>query len=161
MIEYFDSHLYAAWFTAGFVLLAIELLVLGFATGFVLFLGLAALLTGGLLWAGAIPSTGVAGIITFGFSSLFISALLWKPFKALQNKKAIPEKDNSSDIIGHEFRLEQDISITLPGKVMYSGIQWQVILHKSTDVQTIPSGSLVSVASVDAGKFYVVPVKMN
>jgi len=156
MIEYFNTHIYAFWFAVGFILLAVELLVLGFATGFVLFLGLAALVTGGFLWAKIIPVSWLGGIVSFTLSSVLISAALWKPFNNLQHSRQKPEKDNTSDLIGYEFRLTEDISIMHPGKTRYSGIEWRVEIDNDADVESIASGTLVVVTSVDAGKFRVV-----
>lgn len=158
MIEYFNTHMHAFWFATGFILLATELLVLGFATGFVLFLGLAALATGGLLWAEIIPLTWLSSIATFSLSSIVISASLWKPFKSLEKNRKPKTKDNSSDIIGHRFRLENDISFKRPGATRYSGIEWKVEIEENDDIDRIVSGTLVSVVSVDAGKFRVMPV---
>ena len=155
MAEYFNSNLYNFWFITGFILLAIELLVLGFSVGFIFFIGLAALITGGALWFGLIPATWLASIATFALSSAFVSAALWKPLKALQNSRKVPEKDNSSDFIGLKFRLDDDISITKPGKTRYSGIEWQVEIALDSDVKEIAAGTTVVVVSLDAGKFRV------
>ena len=124
IIDYFSTHIYAFWFVAGFLLLALEILVFGFSTGVALFLGLASLSTGGLIWFELLPATWTAGIASFSISSVVISALLWKPFKNLEKKGAPVGRDNSSDIIGHEFRLQETISAIKPGKTRFSGIEW-------------------------------------
>lgn len=159
MIEYFNNNLHAFWFTAGFVLLATELVVLGFSTGFVLFLGLGALLTGGLLWADAIPQTWMVSIASFGVSSGVVSAALWKPFKSLQNRSKPLEKDNSSDLIGYTFRLSEDIFTGQPGRTQYSGITWNVELDYHDETKSLSAGTLVKVVAVDAGKFTVSPAE--
>jgi membrane protein implicated in regulation of membrane protease activity len=158
MIEYLNTHLYSFWFVTGFILLGVELVILGFSAGFFLFLGLAALATGGLLWWEIVPSTWLSSIVTFAVSSAVISAALWKPFKSLQDNRAEPKKDNSSDFIGYEFRLVDDISLMQPGKTRYSGIEWRVDIDKSCDLKEIKAGTLVKVVEIDAGRFYVVPV---
>lgn len=156
-MEYFVNNQYAIWFTLGFILLAVEMLVLGFSTGFVLFIGLAALLTGGLIWAELIPHTWISGVACFGISSAVISGLLYKPLKKLQDEEKPAEKDNSSDMIGLEFRLEQDINHTQSGNTRYSGIDWRLEIDKSAGVDSIKAGSLVSVVSVDVALFRVKP----
>jgi len=161
MINYFSTHLYAFWFTAGFILLGVELLVLGFSTGFVLFLGLAALLTGGLLWFEILPATWMLSIACFAMSSVIISALLWKPFKRLEKKSVVAHKDNSSDFVGYEFRLQDAITQTNPGKTRYSGIEWRVEIDQAATVSEIQAGTQVKVVSLDAGKFRVVPTESN
>ena len=156
MIEYFDTHQYAFWFTAGFVLLAVDALVFGFTSGLVLFTGLGALLTGGLMWAGVLPETWLYGIASFGILSSASAALLWKALLRLQNFD-VPAKDNSSDLVGHTFRLTDTLTQSQPGSVAYSGVNWRVELHDSVDVPQIEAGEKVVVRSVDAGVFRVAP----
>jgi len=157
MIEYFNTHLYAFWYVTGFTLLALELLVLGLSTGFVLFLGIAALLTGGLISLDLIPQTWLASIACFAISSIAISAALWRPFKNLETKTSIAEKDNSSDLVGFEFRLESDLSTQQPITKRYSGITWSVEIDLNCNQKTIPAGTAVKVTSVEVGKFFVIP----
>lgn len=158
MIEYFNNHIYSFWFVVGFILLAVELLAFGFATGFILFVGLAALVTGGAVWFGLIAATWSASIAMFAISSVVVSALLWKPLKAMQNNRNTPAKDNSSDLVGMKFRLDDDISVTKPGITRYSGIEWQVEVALDSDVKEISAGTTVVIVSVDVGKFRVSPL---
>ncbi len=157
MIEYFNANQDAFWFSAGFLLLAIEAFAFGFTSGVVLFAGIGGLITGGLMWGGIVPQTWFAGFATFGVSSGISAALLWRPLLKLQNDD-VPEKDNSSDLVGHAFRLEQAINYTSPGKVHFSGVDWRVEIddEKTTD-REINAGERVIVTSVDAGLFRVVP----
>ena len=155
MIEIISNNIDDFWFILGFILLALEALALGFSTGFVLFIGLAALMTGGMVWLGVIPDTWVATIATFVVSSVVVSVALWKPFMKLQNNSKPPEKDNTSDLIGLKFRLDENISTAAPGKTRYSGIEWKVELDFDSDVDELPKGTVVIVTSVDAGKFRV------
>lgn len=157
MVEYFNANQDAFWFSVGFILLAIEAFAFGFTSGVVLFAGIGGLVTGGLMWSGLVPQTWFAGFASFGVSSGICAALLWKPLLKLQNED-VPEKDNSSDLIGHSFRLEQAISYTTPGKVHFSGIDWRVeIDDDKASVSEIGAGEKVTVTSVDAGLFRVAP----
>ncbi len=156
MIEFFNNNIYSFWFAVGFLLLIIEALALGFSTGFVLFLGLAALMTGGAIWFGLVPATWLASIATFAVCSVLISVLLWKPLKRIQHNSKVPEKDNTSDLVGMKFRLDADISTTAPGTTRYSGIEWKVEIDFNSEVKEISAGTIVVVVSVDAGKFRVV-----
>lgn len=156
MIDYFNNHIYSFWFAVGFLLLIIEALALGFSTGFILFVGLGGLITGGLLWFGVVPATWLASIATFGVSSALISAALWKPLRRIQQNNKPPEKDNTSDIIGLKFRLDDDITTTTPGTTRYSGIEWQVEIDFASEAKEISAGTTVVVVSVDAGKFKVI-----
>jgi membrane protein implicated in regulation of membrane protease activity len=156
MIEYFDTHQYAFWFTLGFGLLVVEALVFGFTSGVVLFTGIGALLTGGLLWGGVLPASWLNGIACFGVCSSVSAALLWKPLLKFQNYD-VPEKDNSSDMVGRKFRLEQDVSPARPGSTRYSGVEWRVEIDARADCESIAAGTRVEVTSVDAGVFRVRP----
>jgi len=156
MIDYFNNNIYSFWFAVGFLLLVIEALALGFSTGFVLFLGLAALMTGGAIWFAWVPATWLASIATFAVSSVLISVLLWKPLRHIQSNSNPPKKDNTSDLIGMKFRLDADISVSAPGVTRYSGVEWRVEIDLDSEQQEISGGSTVEVVSVDAGLFRVV-----
>ena len=156
MIEYLNTHQYAFWFTTGFVLLAVDALVFGFTSGLVLFTGIGALLTGGLMWAEVVPQTWLYGIACFGILSSASAALLWKALLKLQNFD-VPAKDNSSDLVGHTFRLTDAVTLTQPGSIHYSGIDWRVEIDDRTDIEQIEAGAKVVVTSVDAGVFRVSP----
>lgn len=153
IIDYIVSHQAEFWLVAGFALLAAEVLT-GFTVGVFLFAGLGALVTGGLMVAGLIPETWVAGISTTGIATGAVTALLWKQLKRLQGDRPL-EKDNSSDLVGHTFVVESDITRTKPGTTQYSGIRWKVEIDKNADVDIIEAGKNVTVTSVDVGVFKV------
>jgi len=75
----------------------------------------------------------------------------------LQNP-ALPAKDNSRDLVGHEFRVEQEITRQAPGKTRYSGIEWRVELADDAATDLIESGQKVAVSSVDVGVMRVKPI---
>ena len=151
--DYIASHHTEFWLVFGFAMLAIEV-VTGFSTGVFLFTGLGALMTGLLMVLGVLPETWVAGIATTGIGSGMITALLWQPLKNLQGGRPI-EKDNSSDLVGHEFVVDSDIAMNKPGSTMYSGVTWRVEIDDDADVDLIQAGQRVSVSSVDVGVFTV------
>lgn len=150
---YIVSHQAEFWLMFGFAMLAIEV-VTGFTTGVFLFAGLGALTTGVLMSSGLLPETWIAGISCTGISSGIITLLLWRPLKNLQGNRAT-EKDNSSDLVGHEFVVENDISVKKPGSTNYSGISWKVEIDKDAGINTIKAGQRVSVSSVEVGVFKV------
>ena len=115
MLDYIASHHAEFWLVVGFALLALEVLV-GFAAGVFLFAGLGALVSGLLMLVGILPETWIAGISASGISSGVLAILLWEPLKKLQGNK-IAEKDNSSDLVGYEFVLAEDLSLTAPSKM--------------------------------------------
>jgi hypothetical protein len=151
--DYIVSHQAEFWLLFGFAMLAIEV-VTGFTTGVFLFAGLGALTTGVLMSSGLLPETWIAGISCTGISSGIITLLLWRPLKNLQGDRAT-EKDNSSDLVGHEFVVESDISVNKPGLTNYSGISWKVEIDKDAGINTIQAGQRVSVSSVEVGVFKV------
>ncbi|MDT8452636.1 MAG: NfeD family protein [Gammaproteobacteria bacterium] len=154
MIEYIQSHQSGFWITAGFILLAAEALVFGFATIILLFAGIGALVTGLLMAVGVLPETWIAGVASFGLSTGIVSILLWKPMRRLQNDNVSPQS-NSSDLIGYGFVLQEDISPMSSGSHRYSGVDWKVELDANAGVDSLPAGQRVTVVSVDAGIFRV------
>lgn len=132
----------------GLVLLAIEILVLGFSTFVLFFIGIAAVATGGLLFTGIIAETPLNAVLTLAVLTLLAAASLWQPLKRMQEDSQ-PEAV-TSDLIGYSFILEQDITPSQYGEHKYSGITWKV---KSK--QPIESGSQVTVVKADVGVFEV------
>lgn len=151
--DYIVGHQAEFWLFFGFAMLAIEV-VTGFTTGVFLFAGLGALTTGLLMSFGILPETWIAGVACTGISSGFITALLWKPLKNLQGNRST-EKDNSSDLVGHEFVLDTDITLTQPGSTSYSGISWKVEIDNNAGVDKISASQRVVVNSVEVGVFKV------
>jgi len=156
MIDYINAHQSGFWVAIGFALLAAEVLVFGFGTIVFLFAGIGAIITGLAMIFGILPETWVAGISCFGISTGIVSTLLWKPFKKMQASGSSPQKQ-SSDLIGYEFVLEQDITAIQPGKHRYSGVDWKVELDTTVD-DKLRAGQKVAVTSIDAGIFRVMAV---
>lgn len=153
--DYIVSHQAEFWLAFGFTMLVIEVLT-GFTTGVFLFGGLGALNTGVLMSFGVLPETWIAGISCTGISSGIITMLLWKPLNKLQGDHPV-KKDNSSDLVGHEFVVETDITLNKPGATNYSGLRWKVEIDKEAAVDTIAAGQTVIVSSVEVGLFKVKP----
>ncbi len=155
-IEYINQHQGEFWIVCGFVILILEVMLLGLSTGVLLFVGLGAVITGLLMQLGLLPETWLAGLSSFGISSGVITVLLWRTLKRLQGDRT-PGKDRSSDLIGLEFVLEQDVDWQNSGKTRYSGIDWRVELSPDAGRKSIDAGQSVIVTSVDAGVFRVKP----
>ena len=157
MIEYIQTHQSGFWIAAGFAMLAAEVLLFGFTTIIFMFAGLGAIITGLIMMFGWLPETWIAGTSSFGICTGLVSTLLWKPLKRLQDNHT-PVTTQSSDLIGLEFVLQQDISAAQPGTHRYSGVDWKVELDRKAGVENIPAGQHVAVTSLDAGIFRVKPV---
>lgn len=155
MVDYINENMSGFWIALGFALLAAEVLLFGFTTIIFLFAGLGALISGLLMSAGLIPETWIAGTASFGIATGICGAVLWKPLMAMQNREPPPQKP-SSDIVGLEFVLADEITNTTPGSYRYSGIDWKVEIDSSSDVDTIAKGERVVVKAVEVGLLCVV-----
>tara|TARA_R110000824_G_scaffold336_3_gene1861 strand:- start:16107 stop:16562 length:456 start_codon:yes stop_codon:yes gene_type:complete len=133
----------------GIALLAVEMLVFGFSSFILFFIGLACLICGLLVFLGLLaPSLTVAFVVVAVLTGL-LAVLLWKPLKEMQNH--VDNKPAGGDLVGHSFILSGDLA---PGKSInyhYSGIEWRV---KSD--QPLSAGTEVEVAVAEVGEFRVV-----
>ncbi|MGB5398098.1 MAG: NfeD family protein [Gammaproteobacteria bacterium] len=154
MIEYIQANQSGFWIAAGFAMLAAEVLLFGFTTIIFLFAGIGALVTGLLMMFGVLAETWTVGIASFGISTGIVSLLLWKPLRKLQDSRA-PVQQQSSDLVGYEFVLQEDISQTHPGTYRYSGINWKVEVDPSSPHDNLSARERVRVVSLDAGVFRV------
>lgn len=144
------------WLAAGFLLLAIEAIAFGFASGLLLFGSLGAIATGILLWFGLIPDNFVAAVSGFALTTAAATAILWQPLKRMQSGAEMGQ-DRSSDLIGHTFNVSSDVSISNPGTEKFSGINWRVEPSKEIPGAKITTGTRVKVTAVSVGVFYVEP----
>ena len=155
-MDTFIEHQATIWLAAGFLLLAIEAIAFGFASGLLLFGSLGAIATGILLWLGLIPNGFVAAIACFAVTTAAATAILWQPLKRLQSGAEMGQ-DRSSDLIGHTFTVSSDVSISNPGTEKYSGINWRVEPSKAMPGAKIAIGTRVKVTAVSVGVFFVEP----
>lgn len=153
-MEYLDPNTPGFWISLGLLLLIVELLFLGFGTIVLLFAGIGALITGGLMAAGILPEGWVAPVASFSIMTTVTTAALWRPMKRLQ-ENSTPQSEQKSDFDGLEFVLQQDASLTQPGKYRYSGVDWRVEPDADNSNETFNKGDQVVVTSVDVGVFRV------
>lgn len=154
--EYINTHQAEFWLMLGFLTLVIEVST-GMVTGLLLFGGIGAIVTGFLMMAGILNETWETGIASCAISAAVITLALWKPLKNMQNAD-VPHKDNSSDLVGYEFVVQQDITLLQTGTTQYSGIEWKVEIYKDAGVDEIKTGTRVTVCSVEVGRFMVKPL---
>ena len=95
-------------------------------------------------------------VACFAISTALITAILWYPLKRLQSGAELGS-DRSSDIIGHTFTLQSDISAKDHGQQKYSGINWRVEIADHVNPQSIGAGTEVKVYAVSVGVFFVEP----
>ncbi len=151
-MEYFLANLPQSFIVLGLILLAIEVLVLGFSTFVLFFIGIGAIATGALMALGVIPETFLNSLLVTAIISTAVALISWKPMKNMQNK--VESKHVNNDMIGHQFILTEDLLIGKTVTHRYSGINWQVKanepLSAGTEVKIIAlEVGLLTVARVD------------
>jgi hypothetical protein len=136
----------------GILLLALEVVVLGFSTFVLFFVGCAAVVTAGLLYVGIIPDTMLAAMFSTGLLTALSAVLLWKPLKSMQTD--VDTTKVKSDLVGHRFVLVEDVAPELTPDYHYSGINWKLITSEN-----IVAGTRVEVVQAAVGKFYIKAVE--
>ena len=132
----------------GILLLVIEVVVLGFSTFVLFFVGCAALVTAGLLYVGIIPDTWLSAMFSTGVVTALSAALLWKPLKNMQTQ--VDTRKVKSDLVGHRFVLVEDVAPGLTPEYHYSGINWKLIASEH-----LVAGTQVEVTQADVGVFHI------
>lgn len=134
----------------GLVLLVIEVLM-GFTTILLLTLGIAMMLTSGLMYAGFLNEALLDAFIAVAIIDAVLTLVLWRPLKLLQQDRA--PKEVKSDWIGTQFDLASDVAPGKPGTARFSGVVWTV---KSTS--TLKKGETAEVVKVEVGVLHVKPI---
>ena len=135
----------------GLALLIIEVLILGFATFVLFFLGLSLVITGTAMWAELLSADITTALWSNAVLCAVLAAALWKPLKKMQQQTQ--KEDVKSDFAELIFTLEQDVDKNGHSQHLYSGIQWQL---KSQ--QPISQGTEVKVVKKEVGVLWVEPV---
>ena len=136
----------------GIMMAVVDIVVLGFATFFLTLIGLAVLTTGVLLNFGVMTDSWANILISVAVLSAIYTALLWKPLSRLQQDTKPQEV--KSDIIGHQFHLETDVTASQPGMYLYSGVNWKIEADEE-----LTAGAKVEVTQVKVGVMRVKPVE--
>ena len=138
----------------GIAALIIEIVLLGFSTFLLLFVGIALFCTGlamkfGLLDATLYNATWLSSALT-----CILALFLWRPLKSLQNKPANNDL-LKSDFAKITFVLTGDVNETSDNVLhTYSGIQWKVRSKYS-----LSKGQTVQVVHNDVGVLWVEAVE--
>lgn len=147
-MEYILSHIPQSLVVIGLILLAVEVMVLGFSTFVLFFIGIGAIATGALMAIGVIPETLLISILATAIISTLTAVFGWKPMKIMQNKVEVKQINN--DMIGHQFVLSEQLVLGQSISHHYSGISWQVRAK-----ETLPAGTEVKIVSMEVGLLYV------
>lgn len=143
-MQYIFSHLAQTLIVLGLILLAIEVLVLGFSTFVLFFLGIGTIVTGTLMAMGLFPETILNALLATAVISTFIALFAWKPMKRIQNRVELKQVNN--DMIGHQFVLTEELNIGQTIIHRYSGIDWQVKAKEQ-----LPAGTEVKIVCMEVG----------
>ena len=147
-MNWISNNLSESLIMAGLALLVIEVVVLGFSTFVLFFVGLAAVVAGGLMTIGVIPDSMLSALFSVGVLTALSAMLLWRPLKSMQGN--VESKKVTSDLVGHSFILNDAVSMTKNPVYRYSGIDWNL-----SSKQELSAGTLVEVIGVSVGKFIV------
>jgi membrane protein implicated in regulation of membrane protease activity len=151
-MDFFTNNLAQSLFVVGLILLVVEVTVLGFSTFVLFFVGLAAMVTGALLYLGILTDNVLSAMFSMGVLTLLAALLLWKPLKRMQSK--VSSKKIKSDFIDHRFILKEAVSPTQSPKHHYSGVEWALISDES-----IAAGTKVEVTEAEVGKLHIKAVE--
>lgn len=147
-MNWINDNLSESLIIVGLALLVIEVVVLGFSTFVLFFVGLAAVLAGGLMAIGVVPYSMLSALSSLGVLTALLALLLWRPLKSMQGK--VESKKVTSDLVGHSFILNEAVSMTKNPTYRYSGIEWSL-----SSEQELSAGTLVEVTGVAVGAFIV------
>ena len=147
-MNWINDNLFESLIIAGLALLVIEVVVLGFSTFVLFFVGLAAVVAGGLMAFGVVPDSMLSAFSSVGVLTALLAMLLWSPLKSMQGK--VESKKVTSDLVGHSFILNEAVSMTKNPAYRYSGIEWNL-----SSEQELSPGTLVEVTGVAVGEFIV------
>lgn len=113
----------------GIALIVFELAVMQLTTFWFLYVGLGALITALILWV--IPSASwVVGIAQFVIATAFVTMIINRPLRRWQNK---PGPIAGNDAVGQTVDVIETISAGHPGKVRWSGTDWDAELEEGAD----------------------------
>lgn len=149
-MSWISENLAESFLILGLFLLGIEILVLGFSTFVLFFVGISAVLTAALLYSESIPNTWLSALSALAITTFLSALLLWKSLKKFQSK--VDNTRAASDLVGYRFILVDDISSDAQAIHHYSGIAW-----KLRSKEPIKSGTWVEVTQADVGEFTVRP----
>ncbi|MDO6685778.1 MULTISPECIES: NfeD family protein [unclassified Agarivorans] len=148
MAELFANHIPQILIALGIILLTVEVVIIGFATFILFFVGLSLVITGSLIWLNILPDTWNSILLANAVLSSLLAGVLWKPMRKLQNSS--DDKQVSSDFDGHRFFCHQEIDKRGLSTYKHSGISWTL---KSE--HTIAADTEVEVVRAEVGTFWV------
>ncbi|KZN44681.1 NfeD family protein [Pseudoalteromonas luteoviolacea] len=147
-MELLSSNLPQTLIVVGLIALCVEVIVLGFATFVLFFLGLSLIISGTFMHFEVFEPTLLNALWINALITTLLAVVLWKPLKNMQEQQEL--KSVNSDFADLQFALEQDLNADSQVYYQYSGIEWQV--KSKSD---IPKGTLVKVIEKSVGVLWV------
>lgn len=137
---------------AGVVLLITEILIIGFSTLVLFFLGLSFIITGISMEFGLLPETLKTSLWSNVILTGLFAAVFWKPLKNLQKTN----KDARAPVntFDHQFVLDDDVDVQGKVEHQYSGVTWKLKSQKP-----IEKGIYVTVVKTEVGVLWVEKVQ--
>ncbi|MFT6346114.1 MAG: hypothetical protein ACJA02_000338 [Myxococcota bacterium] len=150
------NNILETWLILGIVFLVLDI----FATSVIfLFVSLAAILVGGLIYFGVILEDNFyAQLATFLIACFAWAILLWIPVKKLR-KKIYTKKYN--DVVGSEAILEEDAQYGKYFKLKWSGVYMQAKIDEQFKDATLKKGDIVKITAVNGNRLTVSPGLLN
>jgi len=148
MMAWVVNNLTESLLIIGFVLLILEVAVLGFATFILLFIGLASLITAGFFHFSVFEPSVLTAFLSVSVISMLTAIILWRPLKNLQ--KNVDTTKAKGDLVGHQFIVSALVSPTENPDYHYSGVNWKLISDEE-----IEAGTKVEVVIADVGVFHI------
>ena len=149
-----SAHLSEIFIVLGLILLALEVLIFGFSTLVLFFIGTAGIATGLLMTLGLFPETLFNAVLSTAIITAFVASVGWKPMKKMQDHVKPKHVDN--DMIGHKFVLTEALAIGQTVTHRYSGIDWQVNAKDS-----LAAGTEVKIINIEVGLLTVEQVGLS
>ena len=151
MNEWFSQYLAESIIAFGLILLTIEVVILGFTTFVLFFLGLALVITGSAVWLNILPQSYTSILVATALISGILAVTLWKPLKRMQGHTE--SKEVKSEFAGERFFIDADITPRSTTEYKFSGIMW-----KLKSEQSIDAGTEVEIVKLEVGTMWVKPV---
>ncbi|KZN38736.1 hypothetical protein N480_13860 [Pseudoalteromonas luteoviolacea S2607] len=147
-MELLSSNLPQTLIVVGLIALCVEVIVLGFATFVLFFLGLSLIISGTFMHFEVFEPTLLNALWINALITTLLAIFLWKPLKSMQEQQE--SKSVNSDFADLQFTLEQDLNADSQVYYQYSGIEWQV--KSKSDM---PKGTHVKVIEKSVGVLWV------
>ncbi|HCH01602.1 MAG TPA: activity regulator of membrane protease YbbK [Vibrio sp.] len=148
-MDWIVSYLPQVLMAVGVIALIVEVVVLGFATFIFFFIGLSLVISGFCMYMGWIDATIHYAIWTNIILTIVFAAVLWRPFKQLQNRQT--KQNYQSDFAQQTFVLKGNVDANTDDVThAYSGIQWKV-----RSEQPLMEGQKVKVVKMEVGIMWV------